>query len=114
MKKIDYGIDAPHVIRNLFIFSVAGFFAAVFFPMIKIGQVNIHFSGFIWMGVSCGLMALWMLLYSVYGKLKHRDRILDLVDWKGNEMVLDIGTGRGLLAIGAACSRQKKGLSGNR
>jgi ubiquinone/menaquinone biosynthesis C-methylase UbiE len=54
------------------------------------------------MGISCGLMALWMLLYSVYGKLKHRDRILNLIDWKGDETVLDIGTGRGLLVIGAA------------
>ncbi|NVO19220.1 MAG: class I SAM-dependent methyltransferase [Bacteroidetes bacterium] len=47
-------------------------------------------------------MAVWMLLYSLYGKLRHRDRILNMVNWKGNEMVLDIGTGRGLLVIGAA------------
>lgn len=102
MKKIDYGIDAPHVIRNLFIFSAIGFLLPVFFPLIKIGKVNIYTSGFIWMGISCGLMALWMLLYSVYGKLKHRDRILSMIEWKGNEMVLDVGTGRGLLVIGAA------------
>ena len=51
------------------------------------------------MGIACGLMAVWMLLYSVYGKLKHRDRILNMIDWKGSEMVLDVGTGRGLLAI---------------
>ena len=102
MKKIDYGIDAPHVIRNLFIFSAIGFLLQVFFPLIKIGQLNINISGFIWMGILCGLMALWMLLYSVYGKLKHRDRILNMIDWKGSETVLDVGTGRGLLAIGAA------------
>jgi ubiquinone/menaquinone biosynthesis C-methylase UbiE len=64
--------------------------------------VNIEITGFIWMGLSCGLMAIWMLLYSVYGKLKHRDRILNMIDWKGSEMVLDVGTGRGLLMIGAA------------
>jgi arsenite methyltransferase len=102
MKKIDYGIDAPHVIRNLFIFAVIGFILPIFFPLVKIGPVNIKISGFIWMGISCGLMAGWMLLYSIYGKLKHRDRILNMIDWKGNEMVLDIGTGRGLLVIGAA------------
>ena len=102
MKKIDYGIDAPHVIRNLLIFSAIGFLLRAFFPLIKIGQINIEISGFIWMGILCGLMAAWMLLYSVYGKLKHRDRILNMIDWKGSEMVLDIGTGRGLLMIGAA------------
>ncbi|MFI5134424.1 MAG: class I SAM-dependent methyltransferase [Chitinophagales bacterium] len=102
MKRIDYGIDAPHVVRNLFIFSAIGFLLPVFVPLIKIGQANIYTSGFIWMGISCGLMAAWMLLYSIYGKLKHRDRILNMIDWKGSEVVLDIGTGRGLLAIGAA------------
>ena len=101
MKKIDYGIDAPHVIRNLFVFSAIGFLLPVF-PLIKIGQVNIYTSGFIWMGISCGLMALWMLMYSVYGKLKHRYRILNMIDWKGSEIVLDVGTGRELLVIGAA------------
>jgi len=102
MKKINYGIDAPHVIRNLFIASAAGFALPLFVPLIKIGPVTIDTSGFIWMGGMCGLMAAWMLLYSMYGKLRHRDRILDMIVWKGDEMVLDVGTGRGLLAIGAA------------
>jgi len=102
MKKIDYGIDAPHVIRNLIIFSAIGFLVPLFFPLIKIGQINIQTSGFIGMGFSCGLMAVIMILYSTYGKIKHRDRILNMINWKGNEMVLDVGTGRGLLMIGAA------------
>jgi SAM-dependent methyltransferase len=102
MKKADYGIDAPNVIRNLIIFSAIGFLLPVFFPLIKIGPVNFDTSGFFLMGAMCGLMALWMLVYSVYGKLRHRDRILNMIAWKGNEMVLDVGTGRGLLAISAA------------
>lgn len=44
----------------------------------------------------------WWLPYVRFGKLRHRDALLSLVDWKGNETVLDIGTGRGLLLIGAA------------
>jgi len=101
MKKADYGIDAPHVIRNLFIFSVIGFITPTL-PVISIGQVNISLSGFVFMGVTCFLMGTWMLLYSLYGKMKHRDRMLNLVLWSGNENVLDVGTGRGLMAIGAA------------
>jgi SAM-dependent methyltransferase len=44
----------------------------------------------------------WLVLYIWFGKLNHRDALLSLVEWKGNESVLDIGTGRGLLMIGAA------------
>jgi cyclopropane fatty-acyl-phospholipid synthase-like methyltransferase len=102
MKKINYGIDAPGVIRNLFIFSAIGFIVAVFFPVIDLGPVIINGSSFFWMGVSCGLGGIWMLVYSMYGKMKHRDRILSKIEWKGNELVLDVGTGRGLLMIGAA------------
>jgi len=43
-----------------------------------------------------------MLQYGVAGKRRTRDAILNLVTWRGNEMVLDVGTGAGLLMIGAA------------
>ena len=42
------------------------------------------------------------IYYVNAGKLRLRDRLLSMVDWQGNETVLDIGTGRGLLMIGAA------------
>ena len=35
-------------------------------------------------------------------QLKVRDRILDSLPWRGDEQVLDVGCGRGLLLIGAA------------
>jgi arsenite methyltransferase len=108
MSKADYGIDAPGVIRNLFIAGACGFLVPLIFPVIRIGDVSIITAGFIWMGISCTFMGAWMLVYSTYGKMRHRDRMLSLVEWKGNENVLDIGTGRGLLMIGAA----KKLVSG--
>jgi ubiquinone/menaquinone biosynthesis C-methylase UbiE len=43
-----------------------------------------------------------MLVYSVFGKFGHRDRMLGMVNWHGDERVLDVGTGAGLLLIGAA------------
>ena len=43
-----------------------------------------------------------MLVYAKVGKFRHRERILDLARLAGGETVVDVGTGRGLLAIGAA------------
>jgi ubiquinone/menaquinone biosynthesis C-methylase UbiE len=42
------------------------------------------------------------LLYVKVGKFYHRDRMLSLHAWRGDEQVLDVGCGRGLLLAGAA------------
>ena len=49
------------------------------------------------------------LRYVLAGKFIHRDRLLDRVVWRGDERVLDVGTGGGLLMIGAA-KRAPRGL----
>ncbi|MGB9253455.1 MAG: class I SAM-dependent methyltransferase, partial [Candidatus Korobacteraceae bacterium] len=51
------------------------------------------------------------LFYVKVGKLYHRDRILSLHSWRGDENVLDVGCGRGLLLVGAA--KRMAQLSGN-
>ena len=101
-KKADYGIDAPVVIRNLSIAAFTVIFLVIFFPVIEIANVSVDIRGLIWAGISTGIGALWMILYSVYGKYKHRDSMLALINWTGAEQVLDVGTGKGLLLIGAA------------
>jgi ubiquinone/menaquinone biosynthesis C-methylase UbiE len=35
-------------------------------------------------------------------KVAERERLLDLVSWRGDETVLDVGCGRGLMLVGAA------------
>lgn len=97
-KRPDYGIDAPGVIRNLIVFGV----------ILLIGSgVARHFGNswqypFLWTGAAAIVEALLMLAYSKWGKLLHRDRMLNLHSWRGDEQVLDVGTGRGLLLVGAA------------
>ena len=97
MKKINYGIDAPKVIRNLILIGVLLLIISLFFPV-----NSVYFQiGFCQSAVLI-LFGLLMLLNAKFGKFKQRDRILNLQNWKGDEQVLDVGTGLGLLMIGAA------------
>jgi arsenite methyltransferase len=93
--KPNYGIDAPRVVRNLLAIGVI----LLFIPLLHIGPVIFTFTP---AAISFLVGGLLMLVYSKWGKFRHRDRMLDMVDWKGSERVLDVGTGRGLLMIGAA------------
>jgi len=103
VSKPDYGIDAPGVIRNLFIAAVLLLVLGSIFPVVRIGPVVFLWrSGAIVTGVLCLIEGVLMLVYAKHGKFLHRDRMLSKIHWKSNERVLDVGTGRGLLMIGAA------------
>jgi ubiquinone/menaquinone biosynthesis C-methylase UbiE len=43
-----------------------------------------------------------MIWGSKIGKLRLRDRVLDALPWRGDELVLDVGCGHGLMLIGVA------------
>ena len=109
MRKVDYGIDAPGVIRNLFVIAGLLLLAVVFAPPsvgpFRVGgsSVTVGLRGMFTGGaISCLLGGTLMILYAEVGKFRHRDRMLGMIPWTGAENVLDVGTGRGLLAIGAA------------
>ncbi|HZD77815.1 MAG TPA: class I SAM-dependent methyltransferase [Acidobacteriaceae bacterium] len=100
--KIDYGIDAPGVIRNLLVIGVVILAGALLVPPFHMGSAYVDPRGFWITGVSFLLTGGLMLLYSLKGKFRHRDRMLALAKLRGDEDVLDVGTGRGLLLVGAA------------
>lgn len=109
MRKADYGVDAPGVIRNLFVVGGILLALAVFGPSavgpFAIGGANVTFElRSVFVGSASGFLlgGALMILYSEVGKFRHRDRMLAMIPWNGSENVLDVGTGRGLLAIGAA------------
>src|ERR1700733_10682227 len=101
-QKANYGIDAPGVIRNLFLFGAALVAASLLAPVFKISGSSVDISWFIWPGSVFIIEGILMLVYALYGKFAHRDRMLRLIEWRGDEQVLDVGTGKGLLMIGAA------------
>lgn len=101
----DYGIDAPRAVVVLFLLSAAvlGLAALLY------GLGLLHILAFLLTAIALSIVAvdllivaLAMLWYSRIGKMRQRDRLLDLIAWGGNERVLDIGCGRGLLLLTAA------------
>lgn len=102
--KPDYGVDAPNVLRNFFLIGAVCLLLGIFGPRaVHLGPVVVllrpMFRG---TGVLLLIEALLFLLYVKVGKFHHRDRMLSLYSWTGDEQVLDVGCGRGLLLAGAA------------
>jgi arsenite methyltransferase len=56
----------------------------------------------IWIGLAFFVIGCLLLLGKKAGKLILRERILNSISWRGDEQVLDVGCGRGLLLVGAA------------
>lgn len=107
-----YGLDAPGVVRNLLVIGVPLLVVSLLSAVrvlpasvsIPLGGERLGFNlqPFIWPGASLTAMGLWMLWGSARGKLAERERLLDRITWRGDERVLDVGCGRGLLLVGAA------------
>jgi arsenite methyltransferase len=110
--KPDYGVDAPAVMRNFFLIGALFLLLAIFAPhIIHLGPVELSARGFYWpAGFLIGEGFLF-LLYVKVGKFRHRDFMLSLHAWRGDEQVLDVGCGRGLLLAGAA--KRIAAISGN-
>src|SRR5260370_5902981 len=100
----DYGIDSPAMVAGERILSGAGFAtAAILYARrgpqpfgIPLWAVSLVVAAYLL------LMAGGMLFYSVFGKRAIRDWLLGQLPWRGDEVVLDVGCGRGLLLVGAA------------
>jgi arsenite methyltransferase len=109
---IDYGLDAPGLVSSmfsrggwtlgigllLFFINHSEYPAPATHLLLALGLIGVAF-------IAVGAVMVWS---SRVAKLELRDRLLDGLNLKGDERVLDVGCGRGLLAIGAA-KRLKSG-----
>jgi arsenite methyltransferase len=93
---VDYGLDAPSVMWALMSVGAVFFFLGLSHVFADPGFFFVVSGPFIFASGLGGFC------YSKFGKTRHRDRMLSLIPWTGKEEVLDVGTGRGLLLIGAA------------
>jgi arsenite methyltransferase len=99
----DYGVDAPAVMRNFFLIGFACLLFAGFAPrLVHLGPIIINARSFFWPAGFLLAEGLLFLFYVKYGKFRHRDFMLGLYAWRGDESVLDVGCGRGLLLAGVA------------
>ncbi len=102
--KLDYGIDAPGLVLIFFYGGIAAFII-----FCAIGFLDEHY---FWRALAQTiffLIALYMVGMfnlmrheSKITKVRERENILNQLQWRGDERVLDVGCGRGLMLIGAA------------
>jgi arsenite methyltransferase len=105
----DYGIDAPTVVRNFIAIGVLllvlslGTTALLQLRLVgpSVATRILQGNGLV-MAVVCLVMACWMIASSKWLKQRVCRALLDMRQWRGNEQVLDLGCGRGLVAVAAA------------
>ncbi|NJC71033.1 class I SAM-dependent methyltransferase [Planosporangium thailandense] len=96
--RVAYGIDAPPVVAG---FVAAGLLGTVFLLLTAFTRAHLLGPGIAFF-VFGWLTAIAMLHSSLRGKIVLRDRVLDRLALRGDEDVVDLGTGRGLMLLGAA------------
>jgi len=102
----NYGLDAPGVVRNLTVIGAVlvllGMLSGTVAADGSFGWLRYLQISFWAPGLAFLLTAAVMVWGSRVGKRWFRDRILDAIPWRGDEQVLDVGCGHGLMLLGAA------------
>lgn len=107
LRQPDYGLDfSVGVVRGMGLFGAAALTLGVGLSILLwsrqrlLARILLH--GGLWGGLLVLAITGGLVWSSRVGKLRERDRLLGAIPWRGDEAVLDVGCGRGLLLIGAA------------
>lgn len=105
-KRPNYGIDGPLVLRNLALTAIGAIglsFAAHFMRALispDMTAILIYTgAGLAIFNLACMTLSIWS---SKVGKIREASRLLNTYNWQGDEIVLDVGCGRGLMLVAAA------------
>ncbi len=111
--RADYGLDAPGFVKTCLRGGIA--LLALALALIVVGNTLLAHASLLVVVIvniivilalinACWMIptALLMFRSSFVGKFRLRDRLLDNLHLRGDEKVLDVGCGHGLLLIGAA------------
>lgn len=104
--RADYGIDAPDVLRRFFILGILGV-ALGCAAIIVVDRGILPWTRFIAypaLAIGCTFVLQGSIMFwgSKAGKLRLRDKMIGSIPWRGDEIVLDVGCGHGLMLIAAA------------
>lgn len=102
MRKPDYGIDAPVMQRNLGILGLLA--VGMYFVWPQVGSYTLY------LGIVLLAALVWLHWGSRVGKLRLCESMLAALPWRGDEQVLDVGCGHGVLTVGAA-KRLRSGMA---
>lgn len=96
----DFGLDAPPIVYGYAALGVAGVVLLIVAAAASPASVLLGWG--VWALVLGFGVAGLMLYSSRVGKIRVRDRLLDSLQLRGDEDVLDLGCGSGLMLLGAA------------
>ena len=107
--RADYGLDAPTLVQKFLLgggaLALVGLGILILGILLRgVASIIVASIGVAVLitGISFLLTGMMMIWSSRFGKMHARDKLLDGLKLRGDETVLDLGCGRGLLLIGAA------------
>ena len=103
-QKPNYGLDAPKVVQRLLLVGALMLLCGIAAILVRNRiPLAVWFAGPFFGGPAgffiTGMVMIWG---STIGKLRLRDRLIASMRWRGDECVLDVGCGHGLMLLAAA------------